>query len=110
MKKTAVLLILSLFTLVMEAQTSKLEVQTMLTGLSMKDMQDIFLIRTRKHDGATQGWFEKYEKLDPKTCKITYNDNSMFMEGTSYSTLIPYDKIKLIFVKKNEYISIELID
>jgi hypothetical protein len=101
---------LSLFTLVAEAQMSKAEVETMLNGVNIQEVKDVFLIRTREHDGATQGWFEKYEKLDPKSFKITYNDHSMMILGGTYTALIPYDKIKVIFVKKAEYVSIELID
>lgn len=110
MKKIAFVFILSLFTLAMDAQMAKTEVETMLKSVNMQELKDVFLIRTREHDGASKGWFEKYEKLDPKTLKITYNEKSMFIEGSSYSAFIPYDKIKLIFQKKLEYLSIELID
>lgn len=110
MKKLALIFVLSLFSFVMEAQMSKLEVETAIKSVNFQDIKDIFLIRTREHDGASQGWFEKFEKLDPKTIKISYSDNSMLLDGNSYTALIPYDKIKLIFVKKANYLSIELID
>lgn len=110
MKKLSFIFILSLFSLIMDAQMSKTEVETMMKSADMNTLPDVFLIRTREHDGASQGWFEKFEKLDPKTMKITYSEKSMLIEGNSYASLIPYDKIKLIFYKKANYLSIELID
>lgn len=110
MKKLLFIFTLSLFSMAASAQMSKAEVESMLSGINMQEVKDVFLIRTREHDGATQGWFEKYEKLDPKSFKITYNDHSLVIMGGTYTTLIPYDKIKVIFVKKTEYVSIELID
>ena len=110
MKKKSFIFVLSLFSLAMNAQLSKSEVETTVKSINFQEIQDIFLIRTREHDGTSQGWFEKYEKLDPKSMKITYNEHSLLLEGNSYTALIPYDKIKLIFVKKATYLSIELID
>lgn len=110
MKKISFIFILSLFSLFLNAQISKTEVETMIKSADMSSLPDVFLIRTREHDGASQGWFEKFEKLDPKTMKIFYGEKSLILEGNSYSALIPYDKIKLIFYKKGTYLSIELID
>ncbi|HEY1038552.1 MAG TPA: hypothetical protein VGF30_04060 [Bacteroidia bacterium] len=110
MKKLSLIFVFVLVSFITNAQMSKPEVESMMKGINMQETPDIFLIRTRQHDGTSQGWFEKYEKLDTKTTKITYNDKSMLLEGTSYTALIPYDKIKLIFVKKASFLSIELID
>ena len=111
MKKLSLIFAFVLVSLLANAQMTKSEVETMMKGINMQETPDIFLIRTRQHDGSSQqGWFEKYEKLDSKTTKITYNDNSIYLEGSSYTALIPYDKIKIIFAKKASYLSIELID
>ncbi|MDP2388389.1 MAG: hypothetical protein Q8M29_18595 [Bacteroidota bacterium] len=110
MKKLSLIFAFALCNLIASAQMSKSEVETMMNGVNLKETPDIFLIRTRQHDGTSQGWFEKYEKLDTKTTKITYNERSLLLEGTSYTALIPYDKIKLIFVKKSSFLSIEMMD
>lgn len=108
MRKLILVLCISLFSITMNAQLSKAEVESYMSGVNLSEMTDVFLIRTRMHDGASKGWFEKFEKLDAKTCKITLGANSLFIEGASYSTLLPYDKIKIIFAKKKEFLSIEL--
>ncbi len=110
MKKIAFIFAASFSSLMMNAQMTKSEVETTMKGVNLQETPDIFLIRTREHDGSSQGWFEKFEKLDAKTAKITYNEHSMLLEGNSYTAFIPYDKIKLIFVKKANYLSIEMTD
>ena len=64
MKKISFIFILSLFSLFMSAQISKIEVETIIKSADMSSLPDVFLIRTREHDGASQGWFEKFEKFD----------------------------------------------
>jgi hypothetical protein len=110
MKKTVLTLVISIVSFFAQAQLSKSEVEKMLTSVNFQEIKDIFLIRTREHDGSKQGWFEKFEKLDPKSVKIVYGENSMEMDGKSYVAFIPYDKIKLIFMKRSEHLTIELID
>ena len=110
MKKAVFIFAFSLISFFAEAQLSKSEVEGMLKNVNFNEIKDIFLIRTREHDGSKQGWFEKFEKLDPKTVKVVYNEKSMEMDGKSYLAFIPYDKIKLIFVKRGEHLTIELID
>lgn len=104
----ASLIILGSFSL--SAQVSKSEVEGILKSVNLQEIKDIYLIRTRQHDGANEGWFERFEKLDPKSAKITLNDHSVFIEGSSYSAFLPFDKIKLIFHKKNNYLIFELQD
>jgi hypothetical protein len=110
MKKVLFIFSLFLFSTFTHAQLSKSEAEGMLKSDIINDVKDIFLIRTREHDGTKKGWFEKFERLDPKSIKIIFNEKSMEMDGKSYIAFIPYDKIKLIFVKRNEHLTIELID
>ncbi len=109
MKKLILSIALLLNTFFLSAQLGKTEVENMIKNVNMNEIKEIYLIRTRQHDGS-QGWYEKFEKLDPKKCKITYNEKSMMLDGDSYSILIPYDKIKVIFTRKAEYFTIELLD
>ena len=83
----------------LNAQVDKSEVEAMIKTVNFQEIKDVYLIRTREHDGA-QGWYEKFEEFDPKTIKFTYNEKSLTMEGTNYSEILPYDKIKLVFYKK----------
>jgi len=92
-----------------KAQMTKSEAESMIKGVNLAEIKDIYLIRTRARDGA-QGWSEKSEQFDPKTCKWEFGERSVKVEGTSYAVLIPYDKIKVIFLKKGSYLTIELID
>ena len=94
----------------LDAQVSKSEVQTVTKAVNLQDIKDIYLIRTRQHDGAVEGWFERFEKLDPKTAKITLNDHSVIIDGSSYTAFMPYDKIKFIFHKKGSHLIFELQD
>jgi hypothetical protein len=110
MKKIIFSLLLLSSVSFLDAQVSKSEVETVLKLVNLQEIKDIYLIRTRQHDGAIDGWFERFEKLDPKTAKITLNDNSILMEGTSYTAFLPYDKIKLIFQKKGSHLIFELQD
>jgi hypothetical protein len=110
MKNSIFIFVFILVSFFAEAQMSKTEVEGILRSDILNDVKDIFLIRTREHDGSKKGWFEKFERLDPKTVKIVYNEKSMEMDGKSYVAFIPYDKIKLIFVKRGEHLTIELID
>jgi len=110
MKKIFLTVLVSLFSMYAQAQLSKSEVEKTINSVNFQELKDVFLIRTREHDGSKQGWFEKFEKLDPKTVKIIFNENSMEMDGKSYVAFIPYDKIKLIFMKRGEHLTIELID
>lgn len=91
------------------AQLKKAEVEKMINGINLADVAEIYLIRTRHPDG-TQGWFEKFEKLDAKSCKVTFNEGSMTLEGNAYMVLLPYEKIKLIFFNKHNYLTIEMTD
>jgi hypothetical protein len=109
MKKIYLFIILAFSSITLDAQLSKAEVEAMMKTVNFQDIKDVYLIRTRERDGA-QGWFEKFEEFDPKTCKITYNEKSMIMEGSSYEVMVPYDKIKIIFYKKANYLTIEMID
>jgi hypothetical protein len=93
----------------LSAQVNKTEVEAIIKTVNFQEIKDVYLIRTREHDGA-QGWYEKFEEFDPKTIKITYGDKSMMLEGTSYAIMLPYDKIKLIFYKKGSYLTFEMID
>lgn len=110
MKKIFLTVLVSLFSMYAQAQLSKPEVEKTINSVNFQELKDVFLIRTREHDGSKQGWFEKFEKLDPKSVKIIFNENSMEMDGKSYVAFIPYDKIKLIFMKRGEHLTIELID
>jgi hypothetical protein len=98
-----------LSTLFSFAQLKKAEAEKMINSINMSDVAEIYLIRTRHPDG-TQGWFEKFEKLDSKSCKVTFNEGSMLLEGNAYQVLLPYDKIKLIFFNKHNYLTIEMTD
>lgn len=98
-----------LATFSMQAQMSKGEVESMLKGVNMQEIQNIYLIRSRVNTDAP-GWFEKSEAFDPKTCKWEFAEKTLRAEGSSYAVLIPYDKIKLIFLKKATYLTIELAD
>src|ERR1700757_5200811 len=99
MKKIHVVLVLLMATFSIKAQMSKTEVETMIKGVNFQEIKDVYLIRTRASNGA-EGWSEKSEEFDPKTCKWEFNEKSLKVEGGSYSVLIPYDKIKIIFLKK----------
>jgi hypothetical protein len=110
MKKIIVTIVITLFSFYAQAQLSKAEVEKTINSVNFQELKDVFLIRTREHDGSKQGWFEKFEKLDPKSVKIVFNENSMELDGKSYIAFIPYDKIKLIFMKRSEHLTIELID
>ena len=109
MKKLYFLAVLLTAAVSLNAQMTKAEVEAMMKTVNFQEIKDVYLIRTREHDGA-QGWYEKFEEFDPKTVKWTYNEKSFLIEGTSYTVLIPYDKLKLIFYKKANYLTIELID
>lgn len=109
MKKFFVLLVLLSTTFATQAQMTKAEVETMIKGVNVSELKDIYLIRSRARDGA-EGWSEKSEDLDPKTIKWEFGERSLKAEGGSYSVLIPYDKIKVIFLKKGSYLTIELVD
>jgi hypothetical protein len=110
MKKIIVTIVITLFSFYAQAQLSKAEVEKTINSVNFQELKDVFLIRTREHDGSKQGWFEKFEKLDPKSVKIVFNEHSMELDGKSYIAFIPYDKIKLIFMKRSEHLTIELID
>jgi hypothetical protein len=110
MKKIIVTIVITLLSFYAQAQLSKAEVEKTINSVNFQELKDVFLIRTREHDGSKQGWFEKFEKLDPKSVKIVFNENSMELDGKSYIAFIPYDKIKLIFMKRSEHLTIELID
>ena len=110
MKKIFVTIVITLFSFYAQAQLTKTEVEKTINSVNFQELKDVFLIRTREHDGSKQGWFEKFEKLDPKSIKIVFNENSLEMDGKSYVAFIPYDKIKLIFMKRSEHLTIELID
>jgi hypothetical protein len=109
MKK--ILFIAALFTATfnIKAQMSKAEVEGMIKGINFAEIKDIYLIRTRAKNGA-EGWSEKSEEFDPKTVKWEFYERSFRAEGASYAVLIPYDKIKIIFLKKASYLTIELLD
>lgn len=92
-----------------KAQMAKSEVEGMIKGINFAEIKDIYLIRTRAKNGA-DGWSEKSEEFDPKTIKWEFGERSMKAEGASYAVLIPYDKIKVIFLKKASYLTIELLD
>ncbi|MGZ3862692.1 MAG: hypothetical protein ACXVPN_15040 [Bacteroidia bacterium] len=92
-----------------KAQMSKAEVEGMIKGINLAELKDIYLIRTRAKNGA-DGWSEKSEEFDPKTIKWEFGEKSVKAEGSSYMVLIPYDKIKVIFLKKTSYLTIELVD
>lgn len=109
MKKFRFIAAFIIAALSMDAQLDKKEVESMLTSVNFQEIKDVYLIRTREHDGA-QGWYEKFEQFDPKTIKFTYSDKSVKLEGTTYAIMLPYDKIKLIFYKKGSYLTFEMID
>jgi hypothetical protein len=109
MKKIHVVLVLLMATFTIKAQISKSEVETMIKGVNFQEIKDVYLIRTRASNGA-EGWSEKSEVFDPKTCKWEFGEKSLKIEGASYAALIPYDKIKIIFYKKATYLTIELLD
>jgi hypothetical protein len=109
MKKICLFVALMMASLLAEAQLAKAEVESLIKGINLAEIKDIYLIRTRARDGE-QGWSEKSEDLDPKTVKWEFGERSLKAEGSSYLVLIPYDKIKLIFLKKGSYLTIELID
>ena len=50
------------------------------------------------------------ETCSAATVEFTFDETSFTMEGNSYYTVIPYDKIKRIYLRKGEYLYIELID
>lgn len=109
MKK--ILFIATLFTasFSVKAQMTKVEVETMVKGINLQEIKDIYLIRTRAKNGA-EGWSENSEVFDSKSCKWEFGERSFKLDGAMYSVLIPYDKIKLIFLKKTTYLTIELVD
>ena len=109
MKRLLVLTALFASTFSVKAQMSKGEVETMIKSVNFSEIKDIYLIRTRAKNGA-EGWSEKSEEFDPKTVKWEFGERSMKAEGASYAVLIPYDKIKVIFLKKATYLTIELLD
>lgn len=92
-----------------KAQMAKTEVEGMIKGINFAEIKDIYLIRTRAKNGV-DGWSEKSEEFDPKTIKWEFGEKSVKAEGGSYAVLIPYDKIKVIFLKKASYLTIELVD
>ena len=110
MKKFFIAALFASSLLTIKAQVSKSEVENVIKSVNLTEIKDIYLIRTRQHDGANEGWFERFEKLDPKTAKITINDHSVLLEGSSYSAFLPFDKIKLIFHKKSSHLIFELQD
>jgi len=109
MKKLFLLLVFFSSIFSSKAQMTKAEVESMIKGVNVAELKDIYLIRSRARDGAA-GWSEKSEEFDPKTCKWEFGERSVKAEGASYAVLIPYDKIKVIFLKKGSYLTIELID
>jgi hypothetical protein len=110
MKKLRFIAISIMAAISMQAQLSKSEVETIIKTVNFQEIKDVYLIRTRQHDGTTQGWFERFEEFDPKTIKISYNENSLLLEGSAYTVLIPYDKIKVIFYKKQNYLTFEMLN
>ncbi|MFN5460895.1 MAG: hypothetical protein ACK5AY_13370 [Bacteroidota bacterium] len=110
MKKMFLIAFLTVTSLITNAQVSKSEVESIVKSVNLQELKDIYLIRTRQHDGAVEGWFERFEKLDPKTAKISINDHSLLIEGSSYAAFLPFDKIKLIFHKKQSHLIFELQD
>ena len=102
MKKLSFIAALLIASFNSEAQMSKPEVEGMIKGINMTELKDIYLIRTRAKNGA-DGWSEKSEEFDPKTIKWEFGERSVRAEGTSYAVLIPYDKIKVIFLKNSNY-------
>ena len=110
MKKYLIAAFFASSLLTINAQVSKSEVENAIKSVNMTELKDIYLIRTRQHDGSNEGWFERFEKLDPKTAKITINDHSVLLEGTSYTAFLPFDKIKLIFHKKSSHLIFEMQD
>ncbi len=109
MKKFLFFIALISATFSIKAQLSKAEVETMIKGINFTEIKDIYLIRSREKNGA-EGWSEKSEEFDPKTCKWEFGEKSLKLDGATYSVLIPYDKIKVIFLKKTAYLTIELVD
>lgn len=92
-----------------KAQMAKSDVEGMIKGINVAELKDIYLIRTRVKNGA-EGWSENSEEFDPKTIKWEFGEKALRAEGGSYAVLIPYDKIKVIFLKKGNYLTIELAD
>ena len=109
MKKLIVFVALFMSAFSIKAQMGKAEVETLIKGINFQEVKDIYLIRSRAGAGVP-GWFEKFEEFDPKTVKWDFNEKSLKAEGAGYTVLIPYDKIKLIFLKKATYLTIELVD
>jgi hypothetical protein len=109
MKKLFLMPLLLLTVLTVQAQLSKSEVEGMIKSVNMQELKDVYVVRTRQHDGAA-GWFERFEKLDAKTLKISYGETSMTIEGTTYMALLPYEKIKIIFYKRATHLTIEMQD
>ena len=110
MKKVFAIALFVSASLFVDAQVSKSEVESIMKSVNFQDIKDVFLIRTRQHDGANEGWYERFEKLDAKTAKIAINDHSIFLEGASYTAFLPFDKIKLIFHKKGSHLIFEMQD
>ena len=109
MKKTFFFIAWLFIAFCAQAQMSKSEAETFIKGINFAEIKNIYLIRTREHNG-TAGWSEKSEDFDPKTCKWEFGENCLKAEGGSYTVLIPYNKIKVIFLKKASYLTIELVD
>jgi len=110
MKKLLLSIAVFLTTFSVKAQMTKAEVETMIKSVNFQEIKDVYLIRTRAKNAGTEGWSEKSEEFDPKTIKWEFGEKSVKAEGASYTVLIPYDKIKIIFLKKGMYLTIELVD
>ncbi len=109
MKKTAIIFFLFLSFFSMKAQLSKAEVEDAIKSVNLKELKDVYVVRTRQHDGSA-GWFERFEKLDVKTLDIVFNEHSMTLKGSTYLALLPYEKIKIIFIKNGLHLTIEMQD
>lgn len=109
MKKLSVIIFLFLSAFSANAQLSKAEVEDAIKSVNFQELKDVYIVRTRQHDG-TAGWFERFEKLEVKTLQIIYSEHSMTIKGSTYLALLPYEKIKIIFVKNGMHLTIEMQD
>jgi hypothetical protein len=109
MKKIVLISCLFLSFFSVKAQLSKAEVEEAIKSVNFQELKDVYVVRTRQHDGSA-GWFERFEKLDVKTLQIIYNEHSMVIKGSTYMALMPYEKIKIIFVKNGAHLTIEMQD
>jgi hypothetical protein len=109
MKKIYTLALLLISMISANAQMSKSDVEGLMKSIKFEEIKDVYLIRSRQQV-STEGWYEKCEEFNPKTCIFSFSEKSLKIEGGTYTVLTPYDKIKIIFYKKNSYLTIELVD